>query len=449
MRKLKLFFVACLSLFSLSAYSAKIYVATTGKNTNKGTIDSPFLTVQRAQGAVSAGDTVYIRGGIYTMTEDMIAKKEKAWAYVTYLDKSGTQGRRINYWAYPGEIPVFDYQNVKPVGLRINAFEVMGSYIHLKGIHVIGVQVTLTGHTQSACFENQGSNNIYEQLSMHDGQAIGFYLIKGANNLILNCDAYNNHDYTSQNKLGGNTDGFGNHPSGSTDFGNVFRGCRAWFNSDDGYDCINAKAATVFDNCWAFYNGYSTAFSSLGDGNGFKAGGYGATRLDKLPTIIPRNTIQYCLAVKNKSNGFYANHHLGGSNWYNNTAFQNGNNYNMLNRKATTVTDYLTDVPGYGHVMRNNLGFNARGQEIAKIDIAKCDLSHNYFDLPVTVNSSDFVSLDFNLLTKPRKTDGSLPDIDFMKLVPDSDLIDAGTDMGFPFNNTAPDLGYKEFIVDK
>ena len=44
--------------------------------------------------------------------------------------------------------------------------------------------------------------------------------------------------------------------------GNVFRGCRAWFNSDDGYDCINAKALVTFDNCWAFYNGYFTNFAS-------------------------------------------------------------------------------------------------------------------------------------------------------------------------------------------
>src|SRR4029077_20715569 len=44
----------------------------------------------------------------------------------------------------------------------------------------------------------------------------------------------------------------------------------------------------------------------------------------------------------------------------------------------------------------------------------------------------------------PRKADGSLPDIDFMRLVAGSHLIDAGVDVGLPFNGSAPDLGYFE-----
>jgi len=107
-------------------------------------------------------------------------------------------------------------------------------------------ETTVAGSTPSTWY------NIYEQLGMHDGQAIGFYLTKGTGNLILNCDAYNNHDSLSENGRGGNTDGFGCHPRSAADSNNVFRGCRAWFNSDDGYDCINGFTATVFDHCWAF-----------------------------------------------------------------------------------------------------------------------------------------------------------------------------------------------------
>lgn len=438
-----LFIILLLAYFP--NYAAKYYVAPTGSDTNTGSITFPFLTVQRSQDAVSAGDTVYIRGGTYMMTESQIALKSSIFAYVTYLNKSGTAGKTIKYWAYPGEKPVFNYSNVKPLNYRVHAFEVIGSFIHLKGLEVVGVQVTILTHTQSICFENQGNNNIYEQLSMHDGQAIGFYLTRGANNLILNCDAYNNHDNTSGNKLGGNTDGFGNHPSSSSHTNNIFRGCRAWFNSDDGYDCISANAPTVFENCWAFYNGYSTKFTSLGDGNGFKVGGYGSASLDRIPSVIPKNTTKSCLAVRNKANGFYANHHLAGNYWYNNTAYLNASNYNMLNRKAATSTDYLTDVTGYDHVMKNNLGFAARSKETTEIDAPKCDISFNYFTLPVTVNSSDFVSLDLAQLTQPRKENGDLPDINFMKLVSGSDLIDAGIDIGIAFEGTKPDLGYREF----
>src|ERR1700712_215390 len=107
------------------------------------------------------------------MAEDQIAHKERIYADVTYLDKSGSKNKPINYWAFPNEKPVFDYANVKPTDLRVIAFYVSGSWIHLKGLEITGVQVTIKNHTQSECFENHGSNNIYEQLNMHDGMAIG------------------------------------------------------------------------------------------------------------------------------------------------------------------------------------------------------------------------------------------------------------------------------------
>ncbi len=302
---------------------------------------------------------------------------------------------------------------------------------------VTGVQVTIKTHTQSECFsQNEGSNNIYEQLSMHDGQAIGFFLRSGSNNLIVNCDAYRNYDSTSEGGKGGNTDGFGNHPTkGSVN--NIYRGCRAWFNSDDGYDCINASEATVFENCWAFYNGYTTAFKSVGDGNGFKAGGYAYRPAAEVPNPIPRNTVKFCLSVKNKSSGFYANHHREGSDWYNNTAYGNGINYNMLNR----LTDNTADVPGYHHKMRNNLGYAARSAEYTNIDSSKSDVGNNYFNLPVTVTANDFMSLDLALLEAPRQPDGSLPNTGFLRLKPSSGLIDKGEKIGFPFKGAAPDLG--------
>ena len=61
--------------------------------------------------------------------------------------------------------------------------------------------------------------------------------------------------------------------------------------------------------------------------------------------------------------------------------------------------------------------------------------------MSITITDDDFVSLDENLLTAPRKSDGSLPYIDFMRLVQGSDLIDAGIDIGFAFTGGAPDLG--------
>lgn len=426
------FFIANLSMASASVY----YVAVDGRDDNPGSIVKPFATVQKAQSAVLPGDTVYLRSGIYHMTEEQISHTERGYACVTFLDKSGAPGKYINYFAYPQEKVVFEYSAVKPAGLRVAAFYITGSWIHLKGFEVTGVQVTIKTHTQSECFENHGSNNIYEMLSMHDGMAIGFYLLSGSNNLILNCDAYRNWDYFSENGRGGNTDGFGCHPSEGSK-GNVFRGDRSWFNSDDGYDCINAHEATIFDHCWAFYNGFNSDFKSEGDGNGFKAGGYARRPASQIPDPVPQNTIQFCLAVRNKANGFYSNHHINGSFWYNNSAYRNAVNFNMMNRLKE---DVMGDVPGYNHKMRNNLGYKGN-KEVDMLDVSKCDLANNYFDLKLVATDDDFMSLDEAWLIAPRKVDGSLPDIPFMKLKPQSKFINKGQDIGFPFKGAAPDLG--------
>jgi hypothetical protein len=125
-----------LFLTSIFSYGTDYYVAPNGNDSNIGSKDKPVETIKRAQELANSGDTVYIRGGIYTMREDQIASYQRAYAYVTQLDKNG-----INYLAFANEKPVFDYKNVKPENKRIVAFLVKGDNIHIKGIEVIGVQV--------------------------------------------------------------------------------------------------------------------------------------------------------------------------------------------------------------------------------------------------------------------------------------------------------------------
>ena len=69
---------------------------------------------------------------------------------------------------------------------------------------------------------------------------------------------------------------------------------------------------------------------------------------------------------------------------------------------------------------------------------------------------SDYVSVNPEGMKGPRQEDGSLPNIDFMKILPDnSKLIDAGSEVapfdgesrysvGITYNGAAPDLGYLE-----
>lgn len=401
---------------AVSAVADSWYVAPAGDDTAAGSLEEPFATVQRAQGAAAPGDTVYLRGGVYKMTTAQITQRKGIFGRVTVLNKSGKPGQPITYRPYENEAPVFDFSAIKLTDVRCTAFYVSGSWIHLMGLDIIGVQVGMMEHTQSICVESQGSHNVFERLTMHDGQAIGIYHVRGSDNLFLNCDAWNNWDYTSENGKGENVDGFGCHPTtGST--GNIFRGCRAWFNSDDGYDCISASEAVRFENCWAAYNGYSTKFESLANGNGFKAGGYGSHPANELPNPIPRHVVQNCVAVRNKASGFYANHHPGGCDWINNTAFRNGTNFNMQGR----LTDNRTEIEGYDHRLFRNLSYKSR-RDITNVNAAKCEVVDNTFTLELKLTDQDFVSLDEAELLKSRKSDGSLPDISLLRPAPDSTL---------------------------
>jgi len=432
------FLIAILNVNIIS----QIYVAPYGNDSNPGTIDKPLESLQKAQELVNPGDTVFIRGGLYKIRSNQISKVvSNLFACITYLDKSGTEGNTIKYWAYPGETPIFDFSDVKPANQRVVGIYVIGNYIHLKGLEMTGVQVTITGHTESYCIYSRGNHNIFENISMHDNVGTGLRHYKGGYNLFLNCDAYKNWDNVSEDKLGSNTDGFGCHPDAGGK-GNVFKGCRAWFNSDDGFDIIRSDESVVFDSCWSFYNGYSTSFEKLGDGNGFKAGGYAYDTADKIPNPVPKHVIKFCIAVGNKANGFHSNHHLNGNEWYNNTAYQNDINFNMVNRESPQVDNIWFN--GYDHILINNLSYKPVNLHTAYIDNTKNTLSHNSFDSALNISDNDFISLDVSQLTAPRKPDGSLPDINFMRPSKNSSLIDAGLDIGFNFTGKAPEIGALE-----
>lgn len=85
----------------------------------------------------------------------------------------------------------------------------------------------------------------------------------------------------------------------------------------------------------------------------------------------------------------------------------------MLNRKTASEA---VDVPGYGHIIMNNLSHTPRssGKHIIDVNQAECEIANNSF-LPVdmAVTDDDFVSLDASQLTLPRKSDGSLPYVEF------------------------------------
>ena len=83
-------------------------------------------------------------------------------------------------------------------------------------------------------------------------------------------------------------------------------------------------------------------------------------------------------------------------------------------------------ITGLAHDIRNNIAIDGNGNGNDCSDVgtgAGQIINHNSWNGGGTVTSADFLSLDSSQLTNPRQADGSLPDLDFLKLVPGSDLI--------------------------
>ncbi|MEY4090347.1 MAG: hypothetical protein RJB55_2618, partial [Verrucomicrobiota bacterium] len=123
-----------------------------------------------------------------------------------------------------------------------------------------------------------------------------------------------------------------------------------------------------------------------------------------------------------------------------NSAARNRANFNLLGRKP----DNRTDVPGYGHRLLNNLGF-AGSTEVTQLEAATCEVRGNTWQFAEPPVAADFIGLDEADLTRPRRADGSLPEISFLRLAPGSRLIDRGVDAGRSHHGAAPDPGAHEF----
>ena len=392
-------------------------MATDGNDDNPGTEAQPFATVGRGQQAASAGDTVWVRGGTYAFSSGTVG---------VAFNKAGQADNLINYFAYSGETPVFDLSAINPSG-RVTGFDVHTNYIHIRGMEITGVPQYMNGQ-DSWGLRIQGSNNIIEQMNVHHNEAPGIFITSGSNNTILNCDSHHNYDVLES---GGSGDGFGCHSTGG---GNLISGCRGWSNSDDGYDFINAPGVCTVENSWSWKNGWvPDTNSAAGNGAGFKAGGFGLDA-SNFPSNVPVHVVQKCVAWSNRAQGFYANHHPGTLHFFNNTAYNNPKNYDMLD-----------DVRAGTHLLRNNIAFGTGGD---LSNSTSDDSEYNSWDGGVSVSEADFMSVSDSGADGPRQADGSLPNIAFLHLAEGSDLIDAGVDVGLPYNDDAPETAHVLWAKD-
>src|SRR3954470_12306270 len=391
------------------ARAAEYYVSPTGSDSAAGSLAAPFATLSKGNSAAAAGDTIWVRGGTYYITTQLV------------LSKSGTSDtNRTKVWAYAGETPVLDASRyvTSNAAVDVPVVLVTGSWMHLRGLEIGNAKVGGSGdHSYSLLRTKNASNNTFELLDLHHGFGPGLFIDTGTGgNLILNCDSHDNYDVNGSQGDGQNGDGFGVHyqESGPS---TIIRGCRAWLDSGDGYDLISQEVSVTVENSWAIQNGYANGGStspSSGNGNGFKMG--------SSQTGV-RHIVRNNVAWKNKAAGFYANHSSGGNTWLNNTSYMNGSQYNMLASPAGDSASTIILSGALAHKMRNNVGFPNKNTNMGGVDTM-----FNTWDLNIAEAASDFVSTSDTGALGPREADGSLPAIGFLKLKAGSPLIDKGTD---------------------
>nr|WP_246439068.1 Ig-like domain-containing protein [Teredinibacter franksiae] len=363
-------------------------------------VDSESAILSALSGA-SAGSIIYIRGGSYQFSSKIS------------LSKNGSSNSKIGLRAYPydSERPLFDFsamsENSSNRGLALS-----GDYWHIYGIDVY--------KAGDNCLNISGDNNTVEFSTFYECADTGLQLGNGAsNNLILNSDSYFNADSSNEN-----ADGFAAKLDVGT--GNRFVGCRAWNNLDDGWDGYLRPVdgiTTTYENCWAIDNGKNKSGTvGLGDGNGFKTGG--SDTKDLSHNAIYKN----CIAAGNVHDGFDHNSNRGEVTLLNCAAHSNGRNINF---SSSNIAASLT--------IKNTVSFS--GSSSDSLNATMKDITFNSWQNGLSASSADFESVDTQLLKAPRKSDGSLPDIDYLKLKVSSDLIDAGVDVNLPYNGSQPDVG--------
>ncbi len=413
MRKLLLF--AFLSLFIVFSPAKNFYVSPLGDDyTGDGSVKNPFKTLQMALNYVGPGDVIYLRQGVYDIE--------------TYVEVSGTRTKPILIMSYPGEWAIFDGSGHSPSDSV--KFRITGSWLIFRNFTV------RNGPSDGILLTEGASHNKLENLRSHGNYFTGIELEGGAHdNLILNCDSYENFDYGETH--GEHADGFGaRYDVGS---GNIFRYCRAWNNSDDGFDLWKAENSVLIEYCYSWGNGFdrwNVGSEFAGDGNGFKLG-------DSSPII------HHSISWKNKRRGFDFNDSAESEFVYNNTTYMNPVGFNF---------------PYGRHVLINNLSYrdgeNKIGYEVLSFSnswdpfpflLERATPTSNLIEFNsvdiyfLSIFKKDFMSLDEDVIKGERREDGNLPYFQFLRPSMDSVLRDIGIDMGDYYFGKGPDIGALEF----
>ena len=266
-----------------------IYVSPNGSANADGSKDNP-MSIYKAVCYVQPGNVILLKEGTYSLNSTLTIERG--------ID--GTAANNIYMIADPEAKtrPVLDFN-------RACAGMVMaGNYWYFQGF-----DVTNSANGQKG-IQVSGSYNTLDNLWAYKNGNTGIQIsrFKGtdhwedwpSNNLILNCTSFLNADAGYED-----ADGFAAKLTIAD--GNVFDGCIAAYNADDGWDLF-AKIESgpigqvKIQNSVAFKNGYvvdeNGSEVNAGNGNGFKMGG---------SSISGHHLLYNSVAFANKAKGIDSN----------------------------------------------------------------------------------------------------------------------------------------------
>ena len=217
--------------------------------------------------------------------------------------------------------PILDFSKAKH---GINGFVIECDNIQIKNI--------IIAYSGNKGLFAKTNNSLFSNIETYGNCDCGFQLKYSSNTKVIDCCSHDNFGYMTMKNgkpnFGFNSDGFCDKQYEGP--GNTWINCKAWNNSDDGFDFYEritpGDSPTVIENCYSFNNGYSekdisknprvktdyyflgacgydlTKYPSYGNGNGFKLGGG-----NKGHSVIINN----CFVFNNKRNGFTQNNNNG------------------------------------------------------------------------------------------------------------------------------------------
>jgi PKD repeat protein len=153
-------------------FGTTYFLAKNGNDNNAGTLSQPWLTINKANSVLLAGDTVFIRGGVY---------KE-----IIRPTHSGSENNYIVYKAYNYEtVTITDVTN----GVELENI----SYVIIEGFHIIGVEKKFVYIKGSGAHHNIIQNCYMDGNTSGHGWGSVHIEEKSTYNKILNNTIKNGH----------------------------------------------------------------------------------------------------------------------------------------------------------------------------------------------------------------------------------------------------------------